>query len=227
MPSLCTQKWASGQEIMPVGQRASLCEHGKDQAGRVIREDVSQAAKAIWKNACTATRSVLGDDVEAAEILERCAGRVSRYLDTRALAMFTQNVNALLFVSFRRELWSVKRRRRIAVDINECADYLNDSSWAETVELQLDLENLVRQLSSRGRVVLTLRRAGYAWKEVAALLRTTVPEIKKSFWREVVHLRSRLVSRAEKRRCNGAVKPLPNDAAIPNGQGRPVMIHAA
>ena len=161
---------------MPRVQRATFWETGTDSQGRAIREDVRQAAKTIWKAVCSRTRAVLGDDVESAEILERCVGRVSCYLDARGATMFTQNVNALLFVSFRRELWSVKRQRRTDVDITECADHLRDSSWSDVVESQLDMENLVRQLSHRSRVVLNLRRAGYVWKEVAVLLRTTVPK---------------------------------------------------
>jgi DNA-directed RNA polymerase specialized sigma24 family protein len=176
------------------GVRATYCENVNDSEGRAIREDVRQAAKTMWNATCSRTRAVLGDDVEAAEILERCVSRVSRYLDARGVGLFTQNVNALLFVSFRRELWSMRSRRRIPVEINACADHLRDSSWSEIVELHLDLQSLIRQLSDRSRTVLYLRRAGYGWKEVAALLRTTVPEVKSSFWRELVRLKSKFAA---------------------------------
>ena len=139
------------------------------------------------------TSAVLGDDAESAEILERCLGRISRYLDAHGRAMFAQNVNALLFVSFRRELWSVRNRRKTPVAIAEC-NHLADVSWPEIIDSQLDFENLIQQLSDRSRAALNLRKAGYAWKEVAALLGTTVPEIKSSFWREVVRLKSKLMS---------------------------------
>lgn len=206
---------------MPGVQRATYWETATDSQGRAIREDVRQAAKAIWNAVRRRTCAVLGDDLEAAEILERSVGRVSRYLDSHGAGLFTENVNALLFVSFRRELWSVRSRRRISVDINDCADHLRDSTWSERVESQLDIENLVRQLTGRNRTVLNLRRAGYAWKEVAALLSTTVPEVKSSFWREVVQLRLNISSsRSKNHACVQTPKAHPNCNSSPNDQVR-------
>jgi DNA-directed RNA polymerase specialized sigma24 family protein len=205
---------------MPGVQRATYWGSGIDSQGKVIREDVRQAAKAMWKAMCSRTRAVLGDDLEAAEILERCVGRVSRYLDTRGATPFTQNVNALLFVSFRRELWSVRSRRRTVVDINECADHLRDSTWSETVDSQLDIQNLIRQLSERSRTVLYLRRAGYRWTEVAALLSTTVPEVKSSFWRELIRVRSKFTTSMPKEQT---AKTCANCRSLPNDQGRLLM----
>lgn len=208
-------------------QRATYWENTIDSQGKVIREDVRQAAKTIWNAVCRRTCAVLGDDLEAAEILERCVGRVSRYLDGHAAGLFTQNVKALLFVSFRRELWSVRSRRRISVDINDCADHLRDSTWSEIVESQLDIENLVRQLTDRNRTVLNLRRAGYAWKEVAALLCTTVPEVKSSFWREAVQLRSKIASsRSKNHACVQTPTAHPNCTSFPKDQGR-LLINTA
>ena len=204
---------------MPGVQRATYWGNGIDSQGRVIREDVRQAAKTMWKAMCRRTRAVLGDDLETSEILERCAGRVSRYLDTRGAIPFTQNVNALLFVSFRRELWSVKSRRRTVVDINECAGHLRDSTWSETIESQLDIQNLIRQLSDRSRTVLYLRRAGYAWREVAAFLSTTVPEVKSSFWRELIRLRPKFATSLPK---DQTAKIHANCRSLPNDQGRPL-----
>jgi len=209
---------------MPGVQRGMYWGKAIDSQGRAIREDVRQAAKTIWNSVCRRTCAVLGDDTEAAEILEHCVGRVSRYLDGHGVALFTQNLNALLFVSFRRELWSVRSRRRIPVDINECADHLRDSTWSETVESELDIQNLVRQLTDRNRTVLNLRRAGYSWKEVAALLSTTVPEVKSSFRREVVQLRSKIASSRSKNQAFAqTAKAHPNCNFLSNNQGRLLM----
>lgn len=209
---------------MPGVQRATYWELDIDSQGRVIREDVKQAARTMWKAMCSRARAVLGDDLEAPEIVERCLGRVSRYLDTRGAAPFTQNVNALLFVSFRRELWSVRSRRKVPVDISTCANHLRDSSWSERIESQLDIQNLIRNLSERNRTILYLRRAGYAWKEVSALLCATVPELKSSFWRELVRLRSEVAtSRQRNYICRLTAKTDPNGKSVPNGEGRPLM----
>ena len=200
---------------MPGVERLTYWENAIDWQGRAVRGDVKQAAKTMWKAMCSRTRAVLGDDVEAADILERCVGRVSRYLDTRGAAPFTENVNALLFVSYRRELWSVRSRRRTPVDINQWANRLGDSTWSETVESQLDLASLIRQLSDRNRTVLYLRRAGYGWKEVAALLSTTIPEVKSSFWRELLRLKSKFVtSRPQDRASLQTVKTSPSCQSV-------------
>lgn len=213
---------------MPGVQRATYWEHDIDSQGRVIREDVKQAARKMWKAMCSRARAVLGDDLEAPEILERCLGRVSRYLDTRGAAPFTQNVNALLFVSFRRELWSVRSRRRVPVEISTCANHLRDSSWSETIESQLDIQNLIRHLSERNRTIVYLRRAGYAWKEVAALLCATVPELKSSFWRELVRLRSDFAtSRRKDGSSREAARPGTNCKIPPNDQARPLLMKTA
>jgi len=175
--------------------------------GGVLREDVKHAANNIWKGVCITTRAILGDDAEAAEILERCLARVSRYLDAHGGVMFAQNVNALLFVSFRRELWSVRNRRKTAVAITEC-NHLADVTWFEIIDSQLDFEDLVRQLSDRSQIALNLRRAGYAWKEVAALLGTTVPVIKSSFWREVIRLKSKYMTSIDVTKERPGTRPL-------------------
>lgn len=170
-------------------QRTTFWNRTTDQAGKAIREDVTEAASIIWDSARRMARVVVGDDGDVPEMFERCLPRVSRYLDGRGSAMSPQNIKALLFVSFRRELWSLRRKRAALIDIAPYSDNLRDPNWPEAFESRLLLENIVRQLSTRARTTLTLRLAGYQWKEVAALLQTSVPEIKSNMWREVEKLR--------------------------------------
>jgi DNA-directed RNA polymerase specialized sigma24 family protein len=172
--------------------RATFWNRGTDQEGRVIRQDVREAASIIWDSVRRMARAVLGDDADAPEIFERCLPRVSRYLDAHAIPISSQNIKTLLFVSFRRELWSVRRKRPAVIDISQYSERLRDPKWPEALESRLQVESIVRQLSTRSRTALTLRRAGYEWKEVAALLQATVPEIKSSVWRELVKLRIKL-----------------------------------
>lgn len=173
-------------------QPATFWNHTTDQAGEAIREDVIEAATMIWESVRRMARVVLGDDSDAPEIFDRCLPRVSRYLDARGSAISPQNIKALLIVSCRRELWSLRRKRAVLIDISPYSDRLRDPNWPEAFESRLVLESIVRQLSTRARTVLTLRQAGYHWKEVAALLQTTVPEIKTSVWRELLKVRTRL-----------------------------------
>ena len=131
---------------------------------------------------------VLGDASDAADLMEVCVSRVSRNLDKRNVPSFSQKTPALLMVAFGRELSSyMAKLRRIEPvgDANQFSERLSVPSWANEVELRLDLEKLVRRISKRSRAILGLRDAGYDWNEIAALLGVSVSVAKNGFWREL------------------------------------------
>jgi DNA-directed RNA polymerase specialized sigma24 family protein len=164
-----------------------------DLDGRTIRADVRQAAQEQWQKFERMTASFLGDASDAAEILETCVARVSRYLDERRHGLFTQCISALLCVSFRRALYSHARKRqrlRAAGDIATLAQEPVDLRWNQKLDAHIDFEKLVRRLSKRSRAVLALRHAGYKWKEIAALLGVSMAVAKSALWREIQRLRS-------------------------------------
>lgn len=172
---------------------APFWNQGIDRDGRVIRADVRESAQEVWTKACCLAGSVLGDSDEAAEIMESCVARVSRYLDRRGRALFTQHTDGLLLVAFRNQLRShaAKLRRTKPVGhATELAEY--DGAWHEKVDRQLELIDLVRRLSKKNLMILRLRSAGYEWKEVAALLGTTAANAKNGFWRELQQLQSKI-----------------------------------
>ena len=57
------------------------------------------------------------------------------------------------------------------------------------VNVRLDLESIVRQLSERNAAVLTLRAAEYGWKEIAQLFGVSAGAIRNAFWREIGRIR--------------------------------------
>lgn len=92
---------------------ASRCHQGNR-----IREDVREAAQYAWSQLCYVTVSVLGDNCEAAEVLETCVSRVSRHLDGRGEQSFSQRTRALLWMAIRREVYlrANKRNRWVVLD---------------------------------------------------------------------------------------------------------------
>lgn len=161
-----------------------------DREGRPIRRDVREAAVAIWANACSRTHAALGDATDAAEILEQCVSNVSRSLDSHNKEESSQNTIGLLWVSFRNSLLNRanRLRRQTPVGDSEMLEPLAATGSLEAIESQIDLERVVRKLSSRARTILVLRHAGYDWREIAALLQVTVPSAKSTFKRELREL---------------------------------------
>lgn len=159
-----------------------------DQRGRTIRNDVREAARRIWERAIRLCSSILGDTADAAEILECCIERVSQRMDARQQGLFTQRTESLLFVAYRHELF-FRRKRLLRMEPIGLADAIqrkrNGSYLDGRLLVQMDLQKAVRRLSKRSRLVLSLRRAGYEWKEIAALLDEPMRSLKSSFWREL------------------------------------------
>jgi DNA-directed RNA polymerase specialized sigma24 family protein len=165
-----------------------------DREGHPIRGDVRQAAREIWIHACVVATSLLGDNTDAAEIMEVCVGRVSRYLTAKREAPIAQNTNALLMVAFRNAVLNRAARLRREASIQESELIEPSAAWGsvEAIETQIDLEKLARRLSPRSRTILVLRDAGYDWNEIAALFRVTVPAAKNRFHRELREAQDRL-----------------------------------
>lgn len=179
---------------MPRPRTIPFWDRNCDSEGKPIRVDVRQAAQEIWDKVVRTTESVLGDYQEAAEILEICVARVSRYMDERGHGPFTQRTEALLFVAFRNALRSQAQKRRRLQSIGDAKlldSHRTNSTWHKEIEVRLDVRKLVRALSPRSRLVLRLRSAGYNWVEVAGALGVPTANAKGEFWKEIKGLRSK------------------------------------
>jgi DNA-directed RNA polymerase specialized sigma24 family protein len=184
-----------------------------DPTGKPIRLDVRSAAREVWKDACNQTRALLGEPCEAAGLMERSVVQISRYLNRRGVATFSQDTSSLLMCAFCRTLRRhvVKLRRiELAPDLSEASERPPTRSCTTEEDCRLDAEKAARQLSARGRQMYKLRHAGFEWREIAQKLSTTDAAARAEFSRELkrakLKLRKKHQPRAEPRDQNGCAK---------------------
>jgi hypothetical protein len=170
-----------------------------DYTGRPIRADVRKAGHEVWGQACDRANAVLGDTGDAAELMERSVSRVSRYLDGIGSALFAESTNGLLISAFCRALrrYALKLRRlELVGGVSELSETLSSRTCSSKEVYPLDAQMVARRLlTARGRRLLALRTAGFEWKEIAELLRTTEGAARAEFSRELKRARLRVRGR--------------------------------
>lgn len=173
------------------GRRLAWWDRDVDRAGRPIRPDVRLAGHEIWEQACQRTNVLLADYEPAAELMEYTVAQVSRYLDRIGAPLSTRK-HGLLLVAFCRALrrYAAKSSRlELVGGSGDLTNHTADHAWMRQVNVRLDLESIVRQLSERNAAVLTLRAAEYEWKEIAQLFGVSAGAIRNAFWREIGRIR--------------------------------------
>jgi len=170
-----------------------------DPTGKPIRLDVRSAAREVWNDACNQTRALLGEPCEAAGLMERSVVQISRYLNRRGVATFSQDTSSLLMCAFCRALRRhvVKLRRiELAPDLSETSARPPTRSCTSEEDCRLDAEKAARQLSARGRQMYKLRHAGFEWREIAQKLSTTDAAARAEFSRELKRARLKLTKKS-------------------------------
>jgi DNA-directed RNA polymerase specialized sigma24 family protein len=169
-----------------------------DPTGKPIRLDVRSAAREVWNDACNQTRAQLGEACEAAALMERSVVQISRYLNRRGVANFSQDIGSLLMCAFCRALRRhvVKlRRMELAPDLSEASDRPPTQSCTTEEDCRLDAEKAARQLSARGRQMYELRQAGFEWREIAQRLSITDAAARTEFSRELKRARLKVTKK--------------------------------
>ncbi len=184
-----------------------------DSTGKQLRQDVRDAAHDIWERAYSRVQAILGDSCEAAPLMEKSVSQVSRYLDRRRATPYSEDTAAILMCAFCRGLhrYAAKLHRiKLVGDLGDFSEPVASSTCAPSKEdCRLDAEKAARRLSPRARTMLDLRKVGFQWKEIAAVLRTTDCAARTEFSREVKkasnqHTRSRQCKQA----VTGTQQPL-------------------
>ena len=189
-----TRTGQSCTQLPPLGRWCSMSspevalwwDSDADCAGRPLRPDVRAAAHGIWGSACRQARSLISDSSQAADIMESTVTQVSRYLDRGCVAVFSQQIDGLMMLAFQRSLYRyVAKLRRVenCGGTGEISNRVVDQTWAHQVHVHLQLDQVVRLLCERSRTILSLRYAGYTWKESAQVLGVSVPALRSAFWR--------------------------------------------
>jgi DNA-directed RNA polymerase specialized sigma24 family protein len=166
-----------------------------DCTGRAIRADVRQAGHQIWSKARYQVRSAFGDDGDAAWLMESAVERISRYLDRRAVLLFSTDVRWLLLTAFCRLLRRYAKkveRLKLVGDISALPESALDDRWAERVNSHADLTKILRRLGPRSCSIFSLRLAGFTWREIADALKLNEVAVKRTFWREIRRVQNNL-----------------------------------
>jgi hypothetical protein len=159
-----------------------------DRMGRPIRRDVREAAHEIWDRACSRARNKLGDDSDAAEIMEVCVERVSHYLNRRSVPLPAPRIAGLLMAAFHRQVQKRRLKKERLELLGGCSDLdhrFQAPDWSASIDLGLDLKQILRRLSARSTRILLRRREGVDWKSIARELGIKESAAQVGFWREV------------------------------------------
>ncbi len=171
-----------------------------NESGQVLRADVRESAHRVWGSVCSHTQRVLGDAVDAPELLESTVKSISRYLDRHNVPPFSTQLDGLLYVAYRRSLARLARQRKRLEPvggIHEMAELLSAPDWSGEVEKRLLLEEIACELGNTFRAILRIRISGYGWKEIGRIVGLTPATVRKSFWRELRKAYLRLFSRRD------------------------------
>lgn len=171
-------------------------------SGVELREDVRLAASAIWRTAQQKTQSRIKDSSDAAALMELAAAKASAYLNGLGDRAASANTRAVLMKIFCRVLtrYAGKLRRLQPVG-NNIELHTEPPNWEDRLISQLVFEKFERYLSVDGVTILSSRRHGYEWEEIADMLGLPVAVVRSRFWREIENAKAELgISRKTKRR---------------------------
>jgi hypothetical protein len=162
-----------------------------DASGKPISAAVHLAAHQVWPIVLREVQRRWGDEIEAADLIEKAMLQTSVYLEQLGCAGAVKNMPGLMLTIARRLL----RRRskkwpgflRMECDNRPGLRVVN---WEEQANRAILVGELVSRLSKDTIRILELRVAEHSWGAIALLLNTTVPAVKNRFWREIASLKT-------------------------------------
>jgi DNA-directed RNA polymerase specialized sigma24 family protein len=157
-----------------------------DASGKPISAAVHLAAHQVWPIVLREVQRRCGDEIEAADLIEKAMLQTSVYLEQLGSAGAVKNMPGLVLTIARRLLRRISRKWPLLMGV----EYQNRPSlivahWEEQANRAILVGQLVSRLSNEAVRILELRMAEYSWGDIALLLNTTIPAVKNRFWREV------------------------------------------
>jgi DNA-directed RNA polymerase specialized sigma24 family protein len=126
--------------------------------------------------------------------MDLAIAQASAYLDKNGIPLNSHSSTHLTSLMRRcfgrvlhRQAQKLKRLELVGSNL-ELSDLAADRTWSRQIDARVDFQRVILLLSEKCRTILTLRDAGYDWKEIANLLGTTVSAVKKLFFREIREL---------------------------------------
>jgi DNA-directed RNA polymerase specialized sigma24 family protein len=162
-----------------------------DASGKPVSAAVHLAAHQVWPIVLREVQRRCGDEIEAADIIEKAMLQTSVYLEQLGSAGPVKNMPGLVLTIARRLLRRRSRKWPRFVRM-ECENRpgLSVAHWEEQANRAILVCELVSRLSKEAVRILELRMADYSWGAIALLLNTTVPAVKNRFWREIGSLKT-------------------------------------
>jgi hypothetical protein len=167
-----------------------------DETGRLLRDDVRDAAIRLWESMCRQVEQITGERDDAGELLEKAVRVVSIYLDKRNAP--PQDVSGLLTVAVKRLAYRMARKLKRVEAVGgstELEDLLDVSDSSDQVDRRIFLQQLMSNVRPRTRGILRLRMEGFEWEEIARMLRTDAARLRIAFWRDIRNAYLQLLNR--------------------------------
>jgi len=176
-----------------------------ERTGRELRSDVRQAGHKVWQWVCAKAQELLGDPNDAAELLETSIKTVSRYLDTKKVALHSADPAGLVaMVSYRSVLRLAKKRRiKLVVPASSLTEVLRAPDWRDAADRRLLIEELARKLDPETRGLLRLRINGFDWREIGRMVGLSPEAVRRKFWRDVRKAHLKLMVAGKQSRFEG------------------------
>jgi len=181
----------------------------RDKSGNAIEQDLVDAAERNWARIEAYAKRHEQDSARTANLLEATLLALSRAWKTNGRLMRPiRNLDNYLYSAFIRRL-----NRQLAKEPKiETVGSIQDLDFVSAIRTKvapshIEQELLVKEvmtfLDERPREIFSLRNAGYSWRDIAGILKTTNNNAEVRFNKGIQRARDRVMKRKDSRNTSG------------------------
>jgi len=171
----------------------------RDKSGRAIEQDLVDTAERNWSRIEAYARRHQQDSARTANLLEATLVAISRARKSNGRLMRPiRNLDNYLYLAFTRRLSRQLAREPKIETVGSSQDL--DTFWATrsrspspSIEKELLVKEVMTFLDEKPREMLSLRKTGYSWREVAGLLEITANNAQVRFNQGLKRARNRVM----------------------------------